>query len=1254
MPFGQDDEEEHQRVSSIEDTPSTADESGSKAVSVRNSATARISSLAGRPSAGEGREGSQTAGVSVNHRNSNEAAATTSAGRTEAAEKEKRFSWFCCGHMCRYTYILTSLLMIGTFIYLATTRFVFTDDQGASELQIFDDTRNLNLVQYFRRDAFLSYDMQLLDWALFVYPMKETTQPLCPGARDQGFIQCSNNGTCNMSTHTCVCHPDFVGLACNERAIEGRLHTTSNSSTRISRTKYLNWKTKLEFLNNITNINISSHEEEVEFSFENRGDSEVEWESHGDWYGSSSDLWIKVDGNVSTSGAPLPKGKIKGRFWKHNQWNYHKHTIKFTFMWSTSLGNWPGEDSSGFGRQLVDKSETLKIVPIHPRPKKNETTAELFGIDIRLERLFNMTPMNDGSEFTTSEKELKITCLKPKEHLIQFSVKCYKKDGTVENGDFECDSTSRIMKEGEHTASGNNHPKQPFQYSYRYSRSSSFELKGLPNRQPVEIWCRRVETTGTSKKYGRVMKSKIVAPGWEVWGSLTKLSSLDDAEKDGWRTQIGESLAPFGLSEANVYVQGAVPDGQNACLGLIGSGDTQRVKVTLHDQKDPLREIVLQKFLDFAERDRVNRLSLYQKEAFFKDNADETTFEAFCKNWKIPCEPNNERCPNLASDPDAYKASKTEITIVQSYDFYCKCPNNFAGTQCKAFCPNLCNNRTHIVEQEIQEQDFAKGLDRGVCDHDLGKCVCSKILNTSGPDCAQQNCPCESHSQCYKKLVIGNETQWECKCPPMQYGLRCNATHWCPNNCSNNETFARAGFCHRDTGHCTCYKGYDGFDCSEEISYTIPLQEAVSLDLVWGLGIEKDYITAGPKPTGLDFWSDATQKQIYKVLERAHEDTGLRFRTDITTFPEAWNKSFPGSLGDLRTFFYPAGIMDVERVKAYGRDVGTIDRQWQKSSSGTPKNTTVTYVRARISIDVAKKLKAKELKVHYDAWVAFVYRENNAVNEGAPQMLMVSESWSRMQAALDVEDSIVKAYLTTALCTAMIVLLFTGNFIITFIMMISSFMTACCLFGLLSSDISMYGDYDANQATAIILFASLNFDFAIHIAYNYIDTSAKVQDEAKTAAEKILRAKYRGKAATERKVTAFSVQLVLLHVVREVGVSVVVGAVATIIGSLLLLFCKINLLKRFGAIFFTHMILSLLYTFFFLVPMLLVVGSFYKRGDLCFNWKQVIIQIIEFLKHQIRGGAPDGSTASGGAVNTAAKALRQAKSTVSGPNRGKS
>jgi hypothetical protein len=97
MPFGQDDEEEHQRVSSIEDTPSTADESGSKAVSVRNSATARISSLAGRPSAGEGREGSQTAGVSVNHRNSNEAAATTSAGRTEAAEKEKRFSWFVVG-----------------------------------------------------------------------------------------------------------------------------------------------------------------------------------------------------------------------------------------------------------------------------------------------------------------------------------------------------------------------------------------------------------------------------------------------------------------------------------------------------------------------------------------------------------------------------------------------------------------------------------------------------------------------------------------------------------------------------------------------------------------------------------------------------------------------------------------------------------------------------------------------------------------------------------------------------------------------------------------------------------------------------------------------------------------------------------------------------------------------------------------------------------------------------------------------------
>lgn len=148
----------------------------------------------------------------------------------------------------------------------------------------------------------------------------------------------------------------------------------------------------------------------------------------------------------------------------------------------------------------------------------------------------------------------------------------------------------------------------------------------------------------------------------------------------------------------------------------------------------------------------------------------------------------------------------------------CECKTGYEGLGCyKQYCANQCSNRGACVNNKcFCEQPYSGGA----CEQDTscsdagtfhaGRCTCK--AGRGGRWCEQTvtcEAKCENSGTCVGAPLIGNETiaKGVCKCQPGWTGPTCTEKV-CPGDCHGN------GYCHKDTGHCSCYSGYTKNDCS--------------------------------------------------------------------------------------------------------------------------------------------------------------------------------------------------------------------------------------------------------------------------------------------------------------------------------------------------------------------------------------------------------------------------------------------------------
>jgi hypothetical protein len=181
-------------------------------------------------------------------------------------------------------------------------------------------------------------------------------------------------------------------------------------------------------------------------------------------------------------------------------------------------------------------------------------------------------------------------------------------------------------------------------------------------------------------------------------------------------------------------------------------------------------------------------------------------------------------------------------------------------------------------------------------------------------------------------------------------------------------------------------------------------------------------------------------------------------------------------------------------------------------------------------------------------------------------MLMVSTVWTQMVAELNVVKSTGWSFGASVVFTLIIVLIFTQNILLAAYTTVTILLTVITLLGFLIWVLQW--KFGPIQAVGIIFFVGLSVDYCLHIAHGY--NVAKWQ----SSGDKVKQA------------------------LQHLGTAVLGGAITTIGCVVFLWFCYIKLFVELGVMIFANMLLAIIYTFFFLVPVLIIAGPTGHCGSL--------------------------------------------------------
>jgi len=149
-------------------------------------------------------------------------------------------------------------------------------------------------------------------------------------------------------------------------------------------------------------------------------------------------------------------------------------------------------------------------------------------------------------------------------------------------------------------------------------------------------------------------------------------------------------------------------------------------------------------------------------------------------------------------------------------------------------------------------------------------------------------------------------------------------------------------------------------------------------------------------------------------------------------------------------------------------------------------------------------------------------------------------------------------------------------------------------------------DLGVVEAVGMSLMVGLACDYVFHMAEAYMHTKEKCRPE-------------QGNALTQRYV---AMQLAL----RRMGVSIIGGAVTTVVSSSVLLLTTIQIFTKFGVIVSVTLALSLVYTLFFFTSFGMLIGPRNKFGDLVAEIKLLWLLVMRCCRKKTARMDDEGLT----------------------------
>ncbi|CAK9073893.1 unnamed protein product, partial [Durusdinium trenchii] len=438
------------------------------------------------------------------------------------------------------------------------------------------------------------------------------------------------------------------------------------------------------------------------------------------------------------------------------------------------------------------------------------------------------------------------------------------------------------------------------------------------------------------------------------------------------------------------------------------------------------------------------------------------------------------------------------------------------------------------------------------------QCSCSETY--AGPSCAERVCPsCENNGTCSNESQDASGGNWACDCPAGFQGDRCELLR-CPNDCSES------GDCDTDTGVCSCFSGYSAVDCSLTPDWKVPLLNCIDIILTWGLkGHELDNASAPEFDPRFELLAaPETQAWLLETCQLARADLELLVRDELPcwiegfeTFVNAVGGMFPVEDPDLASQALQA-FMHQDLAKKFYGDVVT---------DGVDYGGRLYFTMVRLKINVAQNANTTYRSAMRERWNDWVRRRNEGAPFRAGAMLMVSATWTQMQLESEVVQSTLLAFSASISVSLLAVAVFSQNVVIAIYVCMNILLVIGVLSGFLLN--VMGYEFGVVEAIGATIFVGLSVDYCLHLAHAY-NQAPGVNSKQK-----------------------------MRHALVVIGPSILGGALTTIMGSAFLLPCRILLFQKLGWTLFANSAVSMLFTFSFLSPMLLICGPVGRTGDLC-------------------------------------------------------
>jgi len=315
-----------------------------------------------------------------------------------------------------------------------------------------------------------------------------------------------------------------------------------------------------------------------------------------------------------------------------------------------------------------------------------------------------------------------------------------------------------------------------------------------------------------------------------------------------------------------------------------------------------------------------------------------------------------------------------------------------------------------------------------------------------------------------------------------------------------------------------------------------------------------------PLYSTINITSVPSQLRMSGLVEEARNRSDLAVRGDHLTWLEEFKVFEPYFPVEPEKFVekHLDWLEEKRTAEEHGDDIG-----YEYPLAAPYDNVRVTFTRLRLRINVLKSSGEQELTSWLERWEAFIEEMNRDVASDM-KVLMVSESFTITILQTKLVDSMLTAIVVSLALNGFCVLIFTCNLWITLITLTAVMLCMGTLFGVVSSYLAW--EFGPIQVIGTVSFVGMSIDYVLHLSHGYQQAKPSEPNKWKLRKEKAKQA------------------------VRSVGGAIFCGGLTT--GGAMICLCSAKFVVFFqlGVILCLNAIISVAFTFLFMVPLLSTIG----------------------------------------------------------------